>query len=78
MEADGRAKDIDALVDSLENLRWGSVDRIESKNIPVHGDYEFEIVWYKDMDLSPICLPNLKKREKKHIKLRKNKAGSAI
>lgn len=29
MEAEGRAGDIDALVDSLENLRWGSVDRIE-------------------------------------------------
>lgn len=44
MEAEGRAMDIDSLVDSLENLRWGSVDRIESKNIPVHGDYEFEII----------------------------------
>ena len=44
MEAEGRARDIDALVDSLENLRWGSVDRIESKNIPVHGDYGFEII----------------------------------
>lgn len=44
MEAEGRAKDIDALMDSLEDLRWGSVERIESKDIPVHGDYGFEIV----------------------------------
>ena len=44
MEAEGRAKDIDALVDSLENLRWGSVDRIEEMNVPVQGDYGFEII----------------------------------
>lgn len=44
MEAEGRTADIDALVDSLKDLRWGSVDRIEAKNIPVHGDYGFEIV----------------------------------
>lgn len=44
MEAEGRSADIDALIDSLEDLRWGYVDRIESKDIPVHGDHGFEIV----------------------------------
>lgn len=44
MEAEGRPTDIDALIDSLGNLRWGSVERIESKDIPVHGDYGFEII----------------------------------
>ena len=44
MEAEGRPKEIDTLVDLLKNLRWGSVDRIESEDIPVHGDYGFEIV----------------------------------
>ena len=44
MEAEGRPIDIDALIDSLENLRWGSVERIESMDIPVHGDYGFEII----------------------------------
>lgn len=33
---ESRPVNIDALIDSLENLRWGSVDRIESKNIPLH------------------------------------------
>lgn len=36
METESRPVNIDALIDSLENLRWGSVDRIESKNIPLH------------------------------------------
>lgn len=44
MEAEGRAKDIDTLVSSLENLRLGFVERIDSKDIPVHGDYGFDIV----------------------------------
>lgn len=44
MEAEGRPIDIDSLIDSLENLKWGSVDCIESKDIPVHGDYGFEII----------------------------------
>lgn len=44
MEAEGAPADIEALIDSLENIRWGSVDRIEVKNVPLHGDYSFEIL----------------------------------
>ena len=44
LEAEGRSADIDALVHSLEQLRWGYVERIDSKLIPIHGDYDFEIV----------------------------------
>ena len=44
MEAEGTTADVDALVDSLKNLRWGSVDRIEAEDVPLHGDYSFEIV----------------------------------
>ena len=44
MEAEGRPADIDALVHSLEQLRWGYVEWIDSKIIPIHGDYDFEIV----------------------------------
>lgn len=44
MEAEGRPADIDALVHSLEQLRWGYVEHIDSKIIPIHGDYDFEIV----------------------------------
>ena len=43
MEAEGRPIDLDHLTQSLENLRWSSVDRIESKDIPLHGGYDFEI-----------------------------------
>ena len=44
MEAEGTPADVEALVHSLENLRWGSVDRIESEDVPLHGDYSFEIL----------------------------------
>ena len=44
MEAEGRPVNIDTLIDSLENLRQSYVDRIESKNITLHGDYEFDII----------------------------------
>lgn len=44
MEAEGRPIDIDYLINSLENLRWGSVERIDSENIPLHGGYDFEII----------------------------------
>lgn len=44
MEAEGRLVDIDALIDSLETLRWSSVDKIESENIPLHGNHGFEII----------------------------------
>ena len=46
MEAEGRPIDIDYLISSLENLRWGSVERIVSKDIPIHGGYDFEIIQY--------------------------------
>lgn len=44
MKAEGTPADVDALVDTLEDLRWGSVERIESEDVPLHGDYNFEIV----------------------------------
>lgn len=44
MEAEGKTKDIGVLVDLLEDFRWGSVDRIESKDISIHGGYGFEII----------------------------------
>lgn len=44
MEAEGRPVNIDTLIDSLENLRQSYVDRIESKNITLHGDYGFDII----------------------------------
>lgn len=44
MEAEGRPIDIDYLISSLENLRWGSVERIVSKDIPIHDGYDFEIL----------------------------------
>lgn len=44
MEAEGRPIDIDYLINSLENLRWGLVERIDSENIPLHGGYDFEII----------------------------------
>ena len=43
MEAEGTSRDIDDLTEALENHSWGSVERIESRNIPVHGDYNFEV-----------------------------------
>ena len=36
MEAEGTVRDI-------ENHSWGSIERMEAENIPVHGDYEFEV-----------------------------------
>ena len=44
MEADGRPADIEALITALEKIKWGSVDHIESKDIPIHGDYGFEVI----------------------------------
>ena len=35
--------DIDELIQSMENHSWGSVERIESRDIPIHNDYAFEI-----------------------------------
>ena len=43
MEAEGTSYDIDELIQSLENHSWGSVERIESRDIPIHNDYVFEI-----------------------------------
>jgi acylphosphatase len=44
MEAEGEIHAVDEFVSSLYDLRWGNVERIESKDIPVHGDYGFEII----------------------------------
>ena len=43
MEAEGTERDISDLVEALENHSWGSVERIESERVPVHGDYSFEV-----------------------------------
>ena len=43
MEAEGTERDIDDLIVALENHTWGSVERIESERVPVHGDYCFEV-----------------------------------
>lgn len=43
MEAEGTARDIDDLVEALENHSWGSVERIEVSELPLHGDYSFEV-----------------------------------
>ena len=38
MEAEGSLNDIDELIQSMENHSWGSVERIESRDIPIHND----------------------------------------
>ena len=43
MEAEGTERDISDLILALEDHSWGSVDRIESTLIPIHGDYSFEV-----------------------------------
>ena len=43
MEAEGTPRDIDDLIETMENHAWGSVERVESRNIPIHGDYSFEV-----------------------------------
>ncbi len=43
MEAEGSERDIADLITAMEEHSWGSVERVESKLIPVHGDYSFEI-----------------------------------
>jgi acylphosphatase len=44
MEAEGAPHDICDLIDALENHSWGSIERIESENVPVHNDYNFEVI----------------------------------
>ena len=44
MEAEGTPRDIDDLIEALENHSWGSVERIEADSIPVHGDYSFDVI----------------------------------
>lgn len=44
MEAEGQEQDIEALVQALEDHSWGSVESIDSRNIPVQGGYSFEII----------------------------------
>ena len=43
MEAEGTPRDIADLVSALEDHAWGSVERIETKDVPIHGDYGFEV-----------------------------------
>ena len=43
MEAEGLSGDIEDLIAAMENHSWGSVERISSEDIPLHGDYEFEV-----------------------------------
>ncbi|MBR6967650.1 MAG: acylphosphatase [Ruminococcus sp.] len=43
MEAEGTPRDIDDLTETLRNHSWGSVERTEERDIPVHGDYSFEV-----------------------------------
>ncbi len=43
MEAEGTARDIFDLIEALKGHSWGSVERVESEGIPVHGGYDFEV-----------------------------------
>ena len=43
MEAEGTRRDIEDLIETLEDHSWGSVERIETSDLPVHGDYSFEV-----------------------------------
>lgn len=43
MEAEGTERDIEDLISAMEDHSWGSVERVESKLIPLHGDYNFEV-----------------------------------
>ena len=43
LEAEGTERDIEELVSALEGHSWGSVERIECEDIPIHGDYCFEV-----------------------------------
>ena len=43
MEAEGTERDISDLIDTMYDHSWGSVERVESEYIPIHGDYSFEI-----------------------------------
>ncbi|MCR4796243.1 MULTISPECIES: acylphosphatase [Ruminococcus] len=44
MEAEGTERDIAELIEALENHSWGSIESIDEKNIPLHGDYSFDVV----------------------------------
>ncbi|MBP7188213.1 MAG: acylphosphatase [Ruminococcus sp.] len=43
MEAEGTARDIEDLIDALGNDTWIGIERMESEDIPVHGDYNFKV-----------------------------------
>lgn len=43
MEAEGTARDIEDFIDALGNDTWIGIERMESENIPVHGDYNFDV-----------------------------------
>ena len=44
MEAEGTERDIADLIEALENHSWGSIESIDEKNIPINGDYSFDVV----------------------------------
>ena len=43
MEAEGMPDDIGAVITALNEHTWGSIDRIDSENIPIQNSYSFEI-----------------------------------
>ena len=43
MEAEGTPRDIDDLTEALMEHSWGSVERTEETDIPLHGGYGFEV-----------------------------------
>ncbi|HRU97478.1 acylphosphatase [Ruminococcus sp. XPD3002] len=43
MEAEGTARDIEDLIQAMEDHSWGSVERITAENVPLHNDYNFEV-----------------------------------
>ncbi len=42
MEAEGTARDIDALVAELQQVRWIDITDIDSREVPLQGGYGFE------------------------------------
>ena len=43
MEAEGTVRDIEDLIQAMEDHSWGSVERITAENVPLHNDYNFEV-----------------------------------
>lgn len=43
MEAEGTAADLTAMYRCIENLRFGEIDSVDAKQIPLQNDSSFEI-----------------------------------